>query len=208
MKTLRSLSLALALTAAVASTGISQEKPEPIDSGATASPGETSPQPKAQRAEPAQAAALRRAGSTPANQAIVDQLNDILDNQARFGLTPFNTPLLADIDQLIRRYSLASRPVVELTNMGPGIVEIQKPDGTTITLFPRFRVDLNVDPGETGLVAVNDFANIEFRHLANGACRFWDGDDRRFTTLDAPTTARRPVKIILGRGLNHYYLEP
>lgn len=182
----------------LASIALSQD-PRPLAPEST-----DSPVPKA--------AAAPRVGVTASsaldpNTRIIDQLQNLLSEQARFGQTPANNRLLADVDGLIRRHSVVAAPKVDLTNMGPGIVQITKPNGQVINLYPRYVITLDAETSRTNLEAIRDFANIKLRHVANGPCRFWDGDDRLHTNLSSSGGPGRDYSFVLGRGLRHYHLE-
>ena len=144
--------------------------------------------------------AMAAAASNP-NKMILKGLNAIVANQAAFGQTPYNNPMLAEINAIIQKHSGAQ---VTLSNHGPGEVQVRKADGTTSTLFPGASLVITVTANQTNLIAPNNFANIQLKNNSTTNCKFWDGDDQQFTAL---VSTSPNLGIILGRGLNHYYLK-
>ena len=147
-------------------------------------------------------------GSASAQKKIMDAIQEILDEQDRFGQTPSNNALLADLEDVLTRHS-ASAPKILVINLGPGRLTIEYPDGTARVLNPTYGEHVDVGSGRFYLVADGDFAEVMLKHKANSDCRFWDGDDNRHTKLE-PSRSGNPATLHraqLGRDLRRYYLE-
>ncbi len=195
------LSLSITSLLLIASPSLNaQEQPRPVGKGGQGNTGSSNSQPKVA------AAKTVNTGPVATKAKILDKMQEILDDQDKFGQRPSNNPLLADLDNIIQKHSVINHSKVDVINFGPGTVRLNKPDGTFVNLKPNFGVAMTVKSGQIDLVATNDFAQIQLQHLANGSCRFFDGDDQLFTVLK-PGAPSKKVGITMGRGLQHYHLE-
>jgi len=197
----------------VTSPTYAQEQPESIDQGAFQADDDLGQpqsidQPTASGSFSQPKALGRQSSGGSMGGPKTDTLNkirDLLNNEARFGQTPGNNPVLADLESLVQKYSVVNLPKVTVTNLGPGTVQIEKPNGTVIPLGPRKRVTLSIPAGMTNLVAMNNFSQVRIRHAGNGTSRFWDGDDNRFSILQSRS---QELEVTMGRNLQNYHIEP
>ena len=126
----------------------------------------------------------RAAVANPGNQQIIASLQNLLNNQAAVGQFPNNNALLADVNDLIVKYSQTpSFPKVRLINSGPGTLRISYPNGSTVDVKPNYSVDIDLGVSQIAIVAFSQDVSISLEHLAHGPGKFWDQDDRRYTTL-------------------------
>ncbi len=144
------------------------------------------------------------------NAQLINELSNLMSQQARLGNTPNNNALLQGLQRLINQHHQAPThpptvprdPLVGVTNLGPGLLKI----GTSNNfLRPGFSTRVTVTSGTVPLTALNNQANIEIRHVGNGAAKFWDADDMKFTFLRPSDIS--PAKVNLGASKNGYRLE-
>ncbi len=118
------------------------------------------------------------------NQDIIDRLQDILRDQARFGNTPRNNRLLQQIQNIANGSPAIlnpSSPQVTIWNQGPGALRVQMGNAGNYQMVPAYQSA--VFPVSKGmplnLQSSGQWTRVNFMQHQRGNLTFWDKDDQR-----------------------------
>ncbi len=112
------------------------------------------------------------------NAAALAQIQGLINNEAQFGRTPANSRFLADLQNLVGRYTFAPAavPKVNITNRGGGVLRILKPDGSSFDLNAFSSTQTEIGPGRTTLIALGGDVHADFSLSGNVPCKMHDCD--------------------------------
>ena len=134
--------------------------------------------------------------SSQSNQIVVQQLQNLLHNQARFGQHPGNNALLAQVKSLVDRNTVVtSAPQIRVKNEGTGVVTITPLNGRPIYLYGGMEAPVNV--GAPVLIQASINTPIRVTHLGNGNCDFWDQSNGTQTVLGTGWNATNSYPVML-----------
>ena len=120
----------------------------------------------------------------------------------QFGTGSTTTPYAHTGTQFGTGSPAIQSPLVEVTNKGPGYLQIQKPGLPALVLAPNVSKQVNVN-NSVSFIANQQNTEIAIRHVANGLAKFWDADDQKdfFIRPNQTTTYN------LGMGVTGYTLK-
>jgi hypothetical protein len=98
---------------------------------------------------------------------------------------------------------VAKQPRMSVTNLGPGALRLDLPNGSKI-VQPNSSISISIGISPINLVALNDEVYVDLQHDGNGKAKFWDVDEQEHYLFRQNTGIQG---FILAKDRPGYHLE-